>query len=71
MPVYAGIYEKTQKTSTYSKGAAGAYNTPDVMSGVTSMGNSDLRELDGSEDLIVDVEIRRNGSPIDTGKENS
>ena len=70
MPVYAGIYEKTQKTSTYSKGA-GAYNTPDVLSGVTSMGNSDLRELDGSEDLIVDVEIKRNSSPIDCGKENS
>ena len=71
MPVYAGIYEKTQKTSTHSK-VAGTYNSPDLMSGVTSVGNSDLRELDGSEDLIVDVEIRRSSnSPIDTGKENS
>ena len=42
------------------------------MSGVTSLGNSDLRELDGSEDLMVDIEIsRRNGSPFDNGKENS
>ena len=68
LPVYASIYEKTQKTN--SKGA-GAYNTPDVMSGVTSVGNSDLRELDGSEDLMVDIEIRPNGSPFNNGKENS
>ena len=56
-PVYAGIYEKTKKTSTLSKGT-GAYTAADVMSGVTSLGNSDLRELDGSEDLIVDIDAK-------------
>ena len=55
-PAYASIYEKTHKTTTLSKGT-GAYTIPDGVSGVTSLGNSDLRELDGSEDLMVNIDI--------------
>lgn len=35
------------------------------------MGNSDLRELDGSEDLVVDIDIKHCASPPGGGKENS
>ena len=62
-PAYASIYEKTERTHGTNSKLMTNYNTPDVMSGVmsgvtTTRGNSDLKDLDGSEALMVEMEPR-------------
>ena len=56
---YASIYEKTERTNGTNSKLMTNYNTPDVLSGVTTTrGNSDLKDLDGSDALLVEIEPR-------------